>query len=130
MPRTSTLRLGKPRKWVADLAHQSAGVALDPKRILAQQVRRAGLVEVGHRGLGVAEGLAETDEARIGVQLDPDQIAVLGHLNGLDRGDLHLASDAFHAVPGSLGARSRSGQANVKRVVADGKTARPARTEQ
>ena len=70
---------------VAHLAHQGAGMALDLQRV--QEIRRAGRVDVGDRRRRTAEGLAEPNRALIGVQLDPDQIAVLGDLNGLGRGD-------------------------------------------
>ena len=61
-----------------DDALKSVRVALDLQRVLAQQVRRAGLVDVGGRRLRIAKSLAEPDQARVGVQLDPDQVAVLG----------------------------------------------------
>ena len=58
----------------ADLVHQGMGVALDLQRVLAQQIRRAGLVDVGGRGLRVAERLAQPDQAFVGMKLDPDQL--------------------------------------------------------
>ena len=83
---------GKTRKMVTDLGHQRAGVALDPERVFPQKVRRAGLVDVGDRRLGIAEGLAETPEALVGLKLDPDEVAELGELDGLECGDLHLVA--------------------------------------
>ena len=71
----------------AHLAHQGAGMALDLQRV--QEIRRAGLGDIGDRRRRTAEGLAEPDQALIGVQLEPNHVAVRGHLNGLDRDDLH-----------------------------------------
>jgi hypothetical protein len=57
---------------VAHLAHQGAGVALDLQRV--QEIRRAGRVDVGDRRRRTAEGLAEPNQALIGVQLDQTRL--------------------------------------------------------
>ena len=79
-------------------------MALDPQRVPAQEIRRAGLVDIGDPRLRIAEGLAEPDQPLVGVQLEPYQVAVLGDLNGLER-------VIFMAVPSLPKAGSPTGAA-------------------
>ncbi len=61
----------------------------DLARILAEQVRRADLVDVAGRGLGAKERLTQAHQALVGVDLNPEQVGVGGGLQRLDAGDLH-----------------------------------------
>ena len=67
-----------------------AGVAgLDLQRVLADQLGRDALMQIGLDRGRAHEGLAEADEPVIGVQAHPDEVAELGEADGFEGGDLH-----------------------------------------
>ena len=83
-------------------AHLGAGIAradidaaeppvvqLDVARILADQIGRDIVVEIGGDRPGRPEGLARSDQAGIGVDAQPEQERKLGEPQRLDADDLH-----------------------------------------
>ncbi len=62
---------------------------LDPERGPAEQARGEGVVDMGLDRAGAVEGLAQSDQPRIGVHADPEDIGEFLGAQRFDRGDLH-----------------------------------------
>ena len=63
---------------------------VDLQRVLAEQVVRAGLVDVlGDRGDRI-EGFPEADDAFVGVDLHPQHVRKFGEIDGFDGRYFHL----------------------------------------
>src|SRR5690606_39261990 len=77
---------------VAEVADQVRLVPFDVARVLAHEVRRDGLVHVRFGGLRAVEGLAQADQAFVGMQAHPQDVGMRIQAYGLDLGDLHLVS--------------------------------------
>jgi len=74
---------------VADAMLQRVVMTVDLARVPAEEVGRAGLVDIGDDGFRVAHRLAEPDQPLVAVQAQPDEVGELGALDRLDGGDLH-----------------------------------------
>ena len=64
-------------------------VALDLERVLAEEIRRARFVDLSLDRRDRVEGLAQADEALVGVDADPEDVGELAETDRLDRGDFH-----------------------------------------
>ena len=73
----------------ADVGAKLARVTLAVVGILAQQVGRDPAVDMRNHRIGVKEGLAQPDQTIVGMHPHEHQARKLGHLHGVDRGDLH-----------------------------------------
>ncbi len=72
----------------AEIAGQVAVARLDGQRVLPHQARRRPLVQVGLDGLRAHEGLAQPDQALVGVQAHPEDVGKLTEPDGFELGDL------------------------------------------
>ena len=82
-------RLGTGGAPAEIVARQFGIDALDLERVLAEDLRRDGLMQIGLNSLGPEEGLAEADRPFIGVQQHEDDVAEFLDAQGFERGDLH-----------------------------------------
>jgi hypothetical protein len=71
------------------VVEEGAGVAVDLERVLAEQARCRGLVDVGLDGARSEEGLTQAHEPLVGVDLDPEEVRELLEPDRLDRADPH-----------------------------------------
>ncbi len=62
---------------------------VDRGRVLPEEPRRGGLVEIGGDLVRAEEGLPEADEARVRVEAHEADVGELGELDGLERRDTH-----------------------------------------
>ena len=83
-PRAST-----PVLRVPDVLLEGDAEPVDRRRVLPEEPRRGGLVEIGGDLVRAEEGLPETDQARVGVQAHEAEVGELGELDGLERRDTH-----------------------------------------
>ena len=67
-------------------------VRLDGERVPANQIWRDEAVDVAFGGLRPVKCLAESGQALIGLQLDPQQVRVLGRADSFEAGDFHAVS--------------------------------------
>jgi hypothetical protein len=74
---------------VADIGRELLGNAVDGERAAAEKLRCRRLVDIGLDRLRREEGLAEANEALIGVDAQPDEVGELVEPDRLDGGDLH-----------------------------------------
>ena len=73
-------------------------MALDLERVLADQVGRDGLVQVRLDRLRAEKGLAQSDDALVGVDTHPEDIGELVHPDRLEFRDLHEARPGSRQV--------------------------------
>ena len=83
-------RISAPVEPEADVADEVLGDAVDGERVAAEQLRRDRLVDIGLDRLRHEEGLAEPDEALVGVDAQPEEVGELLEPDGFDGGDLHF----------------------------------------
>lgn len=92
----------RARALVADQRHQAAleraVVQVDAPRVAAEQVGRRDLVHVAAYRLGVEAGLAEADQALVGVHAHPGEMRPLRGRDRVDGCDAHVPS-VPHAHP-------------------------------
>jgi hypothetical protein len=77
----------------AQVAAERGCVPLDLERILAEQVGRNGLVQVGIDSLGAEERLSEAEVPFVCPHRDEEEIGELLEAEGVELRDLHLRED-------------------------------------
>ena len=86
---------------------QRPGMTVDLQRGLPEQQRRHGLMDLRLDSAGAKEGLPESDQSLVGVDVDPEQIGKLPESDRLEGRDLHgVSSRALHPSGQSLLDRS------------------------
>ena len=71
------------------MPHDVLGDTVDRERVTADQLRGERLVDVGLDGSGHEKGLAEADDALVGVDLEPENVLELGCRDCFKRRDPH-----------------------------------------
>jgi hypothetical protein len=89
--RRGAAHLGAGARKPQVVVQERARMAIDRQRVLADQARRCGFVDVGGDRVRPEKGLAQADQTRVGVHVDPEQVGKLVELDGLDRRDSHGA---------------------------------------
>jgi hypothetical protein len=74
---------------------QRAGVPLDLQWVTPEQVGGGGLVDVALHRLRAEEGLAESHQAVVGLDADPQQVGELAEPQRVDLDDLHYLENLF-----------------------------------
>jgi hypothetical protein len=89
MSTAEAARISAPLDPRADVTAQRGRVALDLRRILAEQVVGDDVVDVGLDRVGEEERLSEPRQPLVGVDDDMDQVRELVRPHGVDAPDPH-----------------------------------------
>ena len=88
-----------PAAAKAEVTDHGPGVAIDLERVLPQQVRRNGLVNVSLDRLSAIERFPEPDEPFVGMDPYPEEIGELAKPDSLDRRDFHPTPRSSRPAP-------------------------------